>query len=141
MKSWDFKKNRAKNKLFDESCKTVMAERDLARIEVLKNHTENNKKTLATKQRETKSTIRRKKREWEKIRIEMIENSYRNNTKLFFEKSNEIKTEFKTKSTIMRNEDGLLITEKTEVVSEFKNVFERRLISPPKMSQGKNDCS
>ncbi|KAL4082808.1 hypothetical protein QTP88_029464 [Uroleucon formosanum] len=120
-----FQEKRTKNKWFDKSCKRVMAERDLARIEVLKKPTKNNKRILATKQRETKRTVRRKKREWEKIRIEIIENSYRNNTKLFFEKANKIKTGFKAKSTIMRSEDGLLITEKTEVASEFKNVFEK----------------
>jgi UDP-3-O-acyl-N-acetylglucosamine deacetylase len=53
-----------------------------------------------------------------------VRKQLKNNTKLFFEKANGIKTGIKAKSTIMKSKDGLLITEKTEVVGEFKNVFE-----------------
>lgn len=118
-----FEEKRTKNKWFDESCRRVMADRNLARIKKLKNPSENNKRILATKQRETKRIIRRKEREWENKIIGIIEDSYRGNTKLFFEKSNEIKKELKARSTIIRRGDGSLITEKTEVASEFKNVF------------------
>lgn len=133
-----FEDKRDKNKWFDESCKKVMAERDLARIEVLKTPIKSNKRTLATKQREAKCTIRRKKREWEKRRLEMIEDSYKGNTKLLFDKANEIKTGFKTRSTIMRNEDGSLITEKAEVANEFKNVFEKMLNQSTQNESGEN---
>lgn len=54
----------------------------------------------------------------EKKRIEIIEdNYYVGNTKLFFEITKEIKNGFNPRSTIMRSEDGSLITEKTEVAS------------------------
>lgn len=53
------------------------------------------------------------------------EDNYGGNTKLFFEKANEIKNGFKPRSTIMRGEDGSLIT---EVTSEFKDIFERMLM-------------
>jgi len=67
----------------------------------------------------------------------MIKNSYRNNTKLFFEKANEIKIGFKAKSTIIKSEDRLLITEKTEVASEFKNAFEKMPNQSTKNESGK----
>jgi Ser-tRNA(Ala) deacylase AlaX len=64
---------------------------------------------------------------WEKARIETIENSYKNNTKLFFEKSNEIKNGFKPRSTIMKDDEGTLITNKEKVTKEFKKVFKEML--------------
>lgn len=57
----------------------------------------------------------------------MIKDCYRDNTKHFFEKVNKIKKGFKVRSTIMRREDGSLITENTDVATEFKNVFDRML--------------
>jgi hypothetical protein len=67
--------------------------------------------------------FRRKKRAWENSRLEIIENSYKNNVKLFFEKANEIEVGFKAKSTIIKDGEGLLITDMKKAANEFKNMF------------------
>lgn len=85
---------------------------------------------MAIKQTETKRTIRRKKIEWEKKKIEIIVDNYAGNTKNFIEKTNEIKNKFKPRSTVMSGDDGSLITDKTVVASEFKNMSERMLNQP-----------
>lgn len=64
---------------------------------------------------------------WEKARKETIKNSYKNNTKLFFEKANETKNEFRLRTTIMRDEEGMWITDKEDATSKFKKVFEKML--------------
>ncbi|KAL4141595.1 hypothetical protein QTP88_004211 [Uroleucon formosanum] len=101
-----YQRKRAINKWFNEECRTAMVERDDKRA---------------------KQIIRKNKRMWEKTRIETIENSYKSNTKLFFEKANEVKNGFKPRSTIMKDDQGTLITDKEEVTREFKKVFEQML--------------
>lgn len=92
---------------------------------MLKDLSEENKRVLAIKQWETKQVIRRKKRAWEKFRLKLIDNNYKNNVKLFFEKANEIKVGFKEKSTIIRDEEGSLITDKKKAANEFKDMFKK----------------
>ena len=59
-----------KNKIwFDENCKKALEIRDKARLEVIQNPSNENKRTLASKQREAKKTIRMAKRLWEKQRV------------------------------------------------------------------------
>jgi len=71
-------------KWFDEQCKKSNNERDIARIKMLLDPSEENKRVLSTRQRETKQLFRKKKRAWENSRLEIIENSYKNNVRLFF---------------------------------------------------------
>jgi len=115
------------NKWFNKECKTAMTKRDNARTIMLRDPSEANKRELALKQREAKQIIKKNKRMWEEARIETIENSYKNNKKLFFGKVNEIKNGFKTRSTIMKDDEGNLITTKEEVTKELKKVFEKML--------------
>lgn len=122
-----FQGKRLINKRFNEKCKFAMLERDNARTIVLRDPSEANKRDLALKQRKTKQIIRKNKRMWKKARIKTIENSYKNNTKLFFEKANEIKNGFKPRSTIIKDDEGTLITNKEEVTKEFKKDFEEML--------------
>jgi len=76
-------KNR--EKWFDEQCKKASNERDIARIKMLKYPSEENKRVLSSRQRETKQLFRKKKRAWENSRLEIIiENRYKNNARLFF---------------------------------------------------------
>lgn len=91
------------------------------------NPSEANKRELALKQKRAKQIIRKNKRMWENTRIETIENSYKSNTKLFSEKANEVKNGFKPRSTIMKDDQGTLITDKEEVTREFKKVLEQML--------------
>jgi len=97
---------------------------------MLQDPSEENKILFAIKQRETKQMFRRKKRAWENSRLEIIENSYKNNVKPFFEKVNEIKVGFKAKLTIIKNREGLLITDMKKAANEFKNMFNKILNQP-----------
>jgi len=51
---------------------------------MLKNPSEEIKRVLSARQRETKQLFGKKKRAWENSRLEIIENSYKNNVRLFF---------------------------------------------------------
>jgi hypothetical protein len=134
-----FQGKRSINKWFNEECRTAMVERDNARTIMLRDPSEANKRELALKQRKAKQIIRKNKRMWKKARIETIENSYKNNTKLFFEKANEVKNGFKPRSTIMKDDEGTLITDKEEVTKEFKKVFEKMLnVSTQTETSGNN---
>jgi RNAse (barnase) inhibitor barstar len=133
-----FEKRKTRKKWFDEQCKKASNERDIARIKMLKNPSEENKRVLSVRQRETKQLFRKKKRTWENSRLEIIENSYKNNVRLFFEKANEIKNGFKAKATIIKDEEGLLITDKKKAANEFKNMFEKMLNQPTQVDVEEN---
>jgi len=66
----------------------------------------------------------------ENSRLEIIENIYNNNVKLFFEKAYEIKVGFKEKSTIIKDGEGLLITDMKKDANKFKNMFNKILNQP-----------
>lgn len=118
---------------------TAMVKRDNAKTIMLRDPSEFNKRELDLKQRKAKQIIRKNKRMWEKARIETIENSSKNNTKLFFGKANEIKNEFKPRSTIMKDDEGNLITVNKEVTKEFKKVFEKMPIVSTQTEINYND--
>jgi len=121
---------KAKKTWFNEECKDAQEEKDKARTKVLQNPSEDNKRLLAQKQRIAKKVIRRNKRLWEKERIHAIENNRNSNTKIFFEKANEVKHGFKTRPTVMKKNDGFLLTESKEIACEFKEMFEKLLNQP-----------
>ncbi|XP_060881722.1 craniofacial development protein 2-like [Metopolophium dirhodum] len=133
-----FEERERGKKWFDEQCKKANNERDIARIKMLKDPSEENKRVLSTRQRETKQLFRKKKRACENSRLEIIENSYNNNVRLFFEKTNEIKNGFKTKATIIKDEEGLLITDKKKAANEFRNMFETMLNQPTQVEVEEN---
>jgi len=60
---------------FNEECKRVLHEKDRARMKVLHEPNEDNKRLLALKQREVKKVIRLNKILWEKERIQNIESN------------------------------------------------------------------
>ncbi|KAL4130807.1 hypothetical protein QTP88_008189 [Uroleucon formosanum] len=100
------------NVIFGTRSKTLLKRRpqkswDLKKEKQGKNDpSEENKRVLPARQRETKQLFRKKKRAWENSRLEIIENSYKNNIRFFFEKANEIKNGFKAKATIIKDEEG-----------------------------------
>jgi len=55
---------------FNEQCKEAIADRDKARLRVVQDPTEENKRRLAIRQREAKRIIRMNKRIWEKEKSE-----------------------------------------------------------------------
>jgi len=98
--------------------KDAIAERDKARLRVVQDPTEENKRMLAIRQRGSKRIIRMNNRLWEKKKVKDIEKNRKNNTRIFFEKANEVRRSFKLRHTMIRMEDGTLLTERH---SEYNN--------------------
>jgi len=116
---------------FDENCKKALDIRDKARLKVIQNPSNENKQTLASRQREAKRTIRIAKRQWEKQRITEIENNNnKNNKKAFFEKVKNVKTGYMPKTTMIRKDDVDIVTDKGKIANKFKNMFEEILNQP-----------
>ncbi|XP_050426612.1 craniofacial development protein 2-like [Adelges cooleyi] len=69
---------------FNEECKRALHEKDRARMKVLHEPKEDNKRLLALIQRDAKKVIRLNKRLWEKKRIQTIENDRNSHSKIFF---------------------------------------------------------
>lgn len=62
---------------------------------------------------------------WEKVRINVIKNSYKNIAKLLFEKANEEKHGFQPRSSIVKDDEETIITDKEDATRKFKKVFEK----------------
>lgn len=97
---------------------------------MIQNPSNENKRTLASKQKEAKKTIRIAKRQWQKQRIVEIKNNNKNNIKAFFEKVKSVKTGYMPKTTMIRKDDRIIITNKSKIKNEFKNIFEKMLNQP-----------
>jgi len=70
------------------------------------------------------------KRIWEKEKVKEIEDNRKNNTRIFFEKVNEVRRSFKPRHTMIRMEDGTLLTENDKIAKAFKNMFQTLLNQP-----------
>lgn len=62
--------------------------------------------------------------------IQDIETNNKINVKLSFARCNEIKTGYKPRMTILQQTDGRLITDLSDVMEEFREVFEELLNKP-----------
>ncbi|KAL4148926.1 hypothetical protein QTP88_003064 [Uroleucon formosanum] len=111
---------------FNEQCKEAVADRDKARLRVIQDPTEENKRRLAIRQREAKRIIKMNKRLWEKGKVKEIEDNRKSNTRIFFEKANEVRS-FKPRHTMIRMKDGTLLTENDKIAKAFKNMFQTLL--------------
>jgi len=92
-----FEERKRGKKWFDEQCKKANNERDIARIKMLKDPSEENKRVLSAR-----------------------------------------KNGFKTKATIIKDEEGLLITDKKKAANEFRNMFETMLNQPTQVEVEEN---
>jgi len=117
---------------FNEECKRALHEKDkvVARMKVLHEPNEDNKRLLALKQREVKKVIRSNKRLWEKERIQNIENNRNSHSKIFFIKANEVRHGYKPIPNVMRKSNGTLLTGNKEIACKFKNMFAKLLNQP-----------
>jgi len=75
----------------------------------------------------TSKKIRRIKREYKK-NIRSIK-EYRMNSRLFFRKCRFFKERFKAKCCIIKDANGCLITEESNIVEQFRSHFEKLLIT------------
>lgn len=93
---------------------------------LIKTPNESNRRALEIKQRETK--IINEKRQWEKSYINDIEINFKRNIKVSYKKTNNIKHGNKPKTTILKEPNRTLITDKTEIAEKFREMFERILL-------------
>jgi len=120
---------------FNDECKKALHEKDRARMKVLHEPNEDNKRLLALKHREVNKVIRLNKRLWEKEHIQTIENNRNGHSKIFFGKANEVRHGYKSRPTVMRKSDGtrrvpVRRTGKKEIACEFKDMFTKLLNQP-----------
>jgi len=87
---------------FNEKCKVAIENRDKAKMEVIKNNSNEKRYVLAQKQGEIKRTVRKEKIIWEEEKIRRIEEEYIN-SRNFFRKTNELIRTYKPKTTIMKD--------------------------------------
>lgn len=122
-----FEERSKPKKWFNDRCRRGLEERDAARIALIKTPNESNRRTLAIKQRNTKKIIRTEKRQWEKSYINDIETNFKSNIKVSYKKTNNLKNGYKPRTTILKEPDGTLITDKGEIAEKFREMFETLL--------------
>jgi len=103
---------------------------DKAHLRMVQDLTEENKRRLAIRQRESKRIIRMNKRLLEKGRVKKTEDNRKNKTRIFFEKTNEVRRSFKPRHIMIRMEDRTLLTENDKIAKAFKNMFEALMNQP-----------
>lgn len=55
--------------------------------------------------------------------MENIEKKWKYNTRIFFEKANDVRLHFKLKHTMLRRQNGTLLTENEKIAKALKNMF------------------
>lgn len=128
--SLGYKGKENRKKWFNDRCKLAITKRDAARLKLIKTPNEDNRKQLAIQQRTKKGNLNRKKRQWEMNRIQDIEMNYKTNAEVSFGRYNEIKTGYKPRMTILQQTDGTMITDGSDVVEKFREMFEELLNKP-----------
>lgn len=121
----DYRPRIRKKPWFNEKCKEAIDKRDKAHLKMALDPTDENKRTLAIRQREAKRIIMMNKRLCEKEKVQGIEKNRRHITRIFFEKANEVRRGFKSRHTMIRMEDGS--TENDEIANALKNMFQALL--------------
>ncbi|KAF0708802.1 craniofacial development protein 2-like, partial [Aphis craccivora] len=123
-----FEDRRKPKKWFNDRSRRALEERDTTRMALIKNPNESNRRALAIKQRETKKIIRNEKIQWEKSYINDIEKNFKSNIKVSYNKTNNIKSGYKLRTTILKEPNGTLITDKTDIAEKFREMFETILL-------------
>lgn len=96
------------NKWFNTECDEVIMERNSCRINMLQNATQENIHTYQNERSKASKILRQSKRLAEMKRIEDIK-IYKRNPRLFFEKCKYVKQGHKTRSSIIKDDQGNLI--------------------------------
>jgi len=118
---------RARNSWFDEECRDV-TERKINLLERGYNKSRRRKEQLRQARREEKRVHRRKKREYEKRILEELEATYAiKDTRKFYKKLNDVKRGFQPRISMMRKDDGEIVTYQPDVLELWKNHFDELL--------------
>jgi len=93
---------------------------------MIQNPTPENQEEYILQRNRTNKIIRKEKRTAEKDFIKSIE-EYRINPRSFFRKCKSIKNNFKAQITMIKDDKGHLLTDKTSIVNRFKTHFQTLL--------------
>jgi len=91
------------NKWFNTKCQEAIRERNLCRINMLQNATQENIQAYQNARSQASKILRQSKRLAEKKLIEDIE-IYKRNPRLFFEKCKYVKQGYKARLTLMKDD-------------------------------------
>ncbi|KAL4154176.1 hypothetical protein QTP88_002009 [Uroleucon formosanum] len=116
------------NKWFNTKCQEAIRERNLCRINMLQNATQENIQAYQNARSQASKILRQSKRLAEKKLIEDIE-IYKRNPRLFFEKCKYVKQCYKARLTLMKDDQGNLITDTKKSVLLFMEFFKKILNS------------
>jgi hypothetical protein len=116
-------KGKSKNHWFDNECRDAIKNRKAARVKMIQNPSTSNLQEYAEFRARSNRIIRQKKRASEKNALNDIE-SYKKDPKMFFEKCKSIKEGFKSRTYLMTNYDGNLISDPKLIIDKFQTYFE-----------------
>ncbi|XP_029342106.1 uncharacterized protein LOC115033527 [Acyrthosiphon pisum] len=119
-------KGKSKNHWFDNECRDAIKNRKAARVKMIQNPSASNLQEYAELRARSNRIIRQKKRASEKNALNDIE-SYKKDPKMFFEKCKSIKEGFKSRTYLMTNDDGSLISDPKMIIDKFQTYFENLL--------------
>ncbi|KAL4154352.1 hypothetical protein QTP88_000231 [Uroleucon formosanum] len=119
-------KGKSKNHWFDNECRDAIKNRKAARVKMIQNPSISNLQEYAEFRARSNRIIRQKKRASEKNALNDIE-SYKKDPKMFFEKCKSIKEGFKSRTYLMTNDDGNLISDPKMIIDKFQTYFENLL--------------
>lgn len=128
---------KGKNKeWFDEECRNELANRNKARLDMLRNNTEESKVLYKHKQRKVKQICRKKKREYWEIKLREIE-THRVNKDIrnFYQETKRSKTKPSSTSTYCRSKEGFLIGDVPGRLSRWAEYFSE-LLNPEETEKG-----
>ena len=118
---------RARNHWFDEECREI-TERKINLLKRGYNKSRRRKEQLRQARREEKRVHRRKKREYEKRMLEELEQTYAiKDTRKFYKRLNDMKKGFQPRISMMRKDDGEIVTYQPDVLELWKRHFDELL--------------
>jgi hypothetical protein len=120
---------RARNNWFDEECKEV-TEKKILLLKRGYNRSRKRMEELKKARREEKRVHRRKKREYEKRILEELESTYSiRDTRKFYKKLNDQRKGFQPRITMIKKNDGEIVSNQTDVLEQWKQHFDELLNS------------
>jgi len=114
------------NKWFNNECHEAVRKRNLCRINMLQNDTQENKQEYQKARSHVSKILRQNKRAAEKKLIVDIE-VFKKEPRLFFEKCKSVSQGYKARASIMKDEHGNLITDTKKIALHFMKFFKRIL--------------
>lgn len=128
-KSIGYTKNNKKEHWFDQECRLLIEKRNEVRERNLQRPTRTSEQEYKAIKKQTNRLLRKKKREDMKNRVKEIEEArQQKEIKCFYQAiQNTKKKQYKTKTTLIRNEDGQLLTGKNAVADRWAAYFQTLL--------------